>query len=427
MRKNEFRNADFIKDEEKMRDFKNLSKEDFLKTYDYLTEEEYDNTYNKYYSPKNTFCWISIEEALPEEDKNVLLTFLAYPDYKEPSVDNGFAYLHNGEWYWLEEDENECRQKIKVPILAWMAIEPYKKEENNNKNINSEEEKEMKILLKEDLKAKLDEICWSAYENEKDVDFSTCTASGGDIDIVIDKGENLTDLAHNIYEYWNNYDVSYETSLWIGEDGHGINGAPYDIKELYEDMEGVKNMINDLYNIINKEAKKETEKKQIYRYTLKDKIRELFNTLNGCKQRLTELKKEVGDPVGTSNIVTKDDNLIYDIENHLKTLEDYAEMSEGYSDFLESLNHISATQLKRIVDNYEVLVNHYKEHFPWRNGVTTVEDFKEDLKPLLTFVDKITINKRCPKCGELLLKSDLPQYNYVCPLCEENFYDGEVK
>lgn len=83
MKNNDFKNADFINDEEKMKDFKILSKEEFLESYSYLTEEEYDNTYNKYYVTKNTFHWIPIEEGLPEEDKNVLLTFLAYPDYKK--------------------------------------------------------------------------------------------------------------------------------------------------------------------------------------------------------------------------------------------------------------------------------------------------------------------------------------------------------
>ena len=75
------------------------------------------------------------------------------------------------------------------------------KEFDENKIIYSEEEKEMKemqILLKEDVKAKVDEIGWSVYENEKDIDFSTCSACGGDIDIIIDKGKNLIDLAHNI-------------------------------------------------------------------------------------------------------------------------------------------------------------------------------------------------------------------------------------
>lgn len=414
MRNNEFKNGNFINDKEKMKDFKVLSK------------EEYNNTYNKYYTPKNTFCWIPIEDGLPEEDKNVLLTFLAYPDYKEPIVDSEFAYLHNGEWYWLEEDENGCRQKITVPILAWMAIEPYKKEENNNKNINSEEEKEMKILLKEDLKAKLDEICWSAYENEKDIDFSTCTAFGGDIDIVIDKGKNLIDLAHNIYEYWNNYDVSYETSFWIGEDGHGINGAPYDLKNIYENFEKVKSMINDLYNVINEKAKIEIEKKQISHYTIKDKIRELFNTLNNCKQRLTELKEEVGEPVGTSNIVTEDDNLIYDIENHLENLENYAEMSEEYSDFLEGLNQFSVVDFKQIAESLEFLFKYYLKNRGDKEQPIPKE-VVEKLSPLTKFVNEMTTDKYCPKCGEPLLKSDLPYYEYTCCNCNENFYTYEVK
>lgn len=29
--------------------------------------------------------------------------------------------------------------------------------------------------------------------------------------------------------------------------------------------------------------------------------------------------------------------------------------------------------------------------------------------------------KKCPKCGKQLYLSDLPQYDYVCPWCDENF------
>lgn len=37
-------NSSFIDDIEKMRDFEILSKEEFLQSYSYLTEEEYENT-----------------------------------------------------------------------------------------------------------------------------------------------------------------------------------------------------------------------------------------------------------------------------------------------------------------------------------------------------------------------------------------------
>jgi len=41
---NTFAAGNFIDDEEKMRDFVSLTKEEFLSSYSYLTEEEYDNT-----------------------------------------------------------------------------------------------------------------------------------------------------------------------------------------------------------------------------------------------------------------------------------------------------------------------------------------------------------------------------------------------
>lgn len=425
MTNNKFKNENFLNDEEKMRDFKVLSKEEFLKSYSYLTEDEYDNTYNKYYATKNECHWVSVKDALPEEDKSVLLTYLAYPDYQKPTVDNSFGYLHKGEWYWTEPNEDDCITKITVPVTAWMAIEPYKKKEENNNN-KTEEEKEMKILLKEDLKTKLNEIGWSVQEGKKDIDFITYSAFGGRFNIDIDKGNNLTDLAHNLYEYYNNYDVSYETYLWLDENGHGKNGAPYDIKELYEGMEGVKNSIENLYYAINDEAEEE-EKKATSKHTFKDELLELRTTLEKAKQRLIELKEEVGDSIGTSEVVTKDDLLVDDIEKYLERLEEHAEMSQEHCDFLEGLNNISASQLKQIFENYEVLLNYYKKSFPWRKGATAVEEFKTDLKPLSDFIEKITTNKHCPICGELLLKSDLPQYSYVCALCEENFYECEVK
>ena len=40
---------------------------------------------------------------------------------------------------------------------------------------------------------------------------------------------------------------------------------------------------------------------------------------------------------------------------------------------------------------------------------------------------KTNTDKECPRCGCFLLESDLPQYDYVCMECDENFYECEVK
>ena len=51
-----------------------------------------------------------------------------------------------------------------------------------------------------------------------------------------------------IHTEYDGYDVSFEAYLWLDDDGHGKNGAPYDMKDVYEDMEAVKDMLWELYN-----------------------------------------------------------------------------------------------------------------------------------------------------------------------------------
>lgn len=58
-------------------------------------------------------------------------------------------------------------------------------------------------------------------------------------------------LDHDIFEYYDNFDVSLEAYLWLDSDGHGKNGAPYDMKDVYEDMEDCAEMIKELYLYVN--------------------------------------------------------------------------------------------------------------------------------------------------------------------------------
>lgn len=38
----------------------------------------------------------------------------------------------------------------------------------------------------------------------------------------------------------------------------------------------------------------------------------------------------------------------------------------------------------------------------------------------------IATDKKCPKCGDILYTSDIPNYDYLCIPCDENFYECEV-
>ena len=69
------------------------------------------------------------------------------------------------------------------------------------------------------------------------------------------------------------------------------------------------------------------------------------------------------------------------------------------------------------------------------NGIENVIeelDFQlEYLKKVVEYISKVKTrcitDKECPHCGSLLYCSDLPQYDYVCAECDENFYECEVK
>lgn len=56
--------------------------------------------------------------------------------------------------------------------------------------------------------------------------------------------ELFVEAIHHTYE---DYDPSYEAYLWLDDTGHGKNGAPYEMIDVYNDMEECAEMIYNLY------------------------------------------------------------------------------------------------------------------------------------------------------------------------------------
>jgi len=104
-------------------------------------------------------------------------------------------------------------------------------------------DKEIKKIIK-----KAEELDWVITdEGNNQYLFSKYSPAGQDFNITVE-GRNAEELIHDIYERYDNFDVSYETYLWLDSTGHGTNGAPYDMRDLYEDMESCQDMILELYN-----------------------------------------------------------------------------------------------------------------------------------------------------------------------------------
>jgi hypothetical protein len=80
-----------------------------------------------------------------------------------------------------------------------------------------------------------------------------------------------------------------------------------------------------------------------------------------------------------------------------------------------AIESLSIVDVVRIVD----YVNELSTFIPSDNEVL---DYLEDIvEPFVKITDELRTDKECPRCGCYLFKSDLPQYNYVCAECNENF------
>lgn len=104
---------------------------------------------------------------------------------------------------------------------------------------------------------KIEDLDWALT---KECDNEYClyqfSPAGQDFNIHI-KGDNVEELLNSIYQVYENYDVSEETYLWLDDTGHGINGAPYELEDVLEDMKWCENAILELYeNLTNEYGKK---------------------------------------------------------------------------------------------------------------------------------------------------------------------------
>ncbi len=78
-------------------------------------------------------------------------------------------------------------------------------------------------------------------------------------------------------------------------------------------------------------------------------------------------------------------------------------------------------------ENYE----RFRNVLTYNIGVPTLVNFDDgndsDLEDAVhDIVKELRTDKKCPCCDAPLYCSDLPEYEYVCVECDENFYECEV-
>lgn len=97
------------------------------------------------------------------------------------------------------------------------------------------------------------ELCgWKVYIDNTTFEFEKMIGTNDFVFAIQCEEKSLQSFVIQLENYLKNFDVDYKTSIWIGKDGHGINGAPYHIKDILEEMYLAKEQIAILLHKIKK-------------------------------------------------------------------------------------------------------------------------------------------------------------------------------
>lgn len=140
--------------------------------------------------------------------------------------------------------------------------------------------------------------------NKVDLYLSKYSPAGQDFGFYIECETGSADEFINAVEgYYNSYDPCEEAAIWLGPDGHGKNDAPYDLKDLIEDMEDCKNNVNRLLDFLRQKLKGIKIEKPSYHSQYSER---LYNIRTEVIESLFETVKDLCQQTNTRSILWDD-------------------------------------------------------------------------------------------------------------------------
>lgn len=108
--------------------------------------------------------------------------------------------------------------------------------------------------IKDYIENKLEKTQWTVdvtinnEEKRVDVCLEIYSPAGRDVcvEFTFEDGTTKKQIHSEFESYYESYDVSYETYLWLDWDGHGKNGAPYELEKVLIDTQWVENELSEL-------------------------------------------------------------------------------------------------------------------------------------------------------------------------------------
>ena len=86
---------------------------------------------------------------------------------------------------------------------------------------------------------------WSFTDDGSDFNFRKYSPAGQDFNVSI-SARTVDELKSELRSRSDDFDCSEEAHLWLDQSGHGKSGAPYDMRDVYEDMEACQEMLTEL-------------------------------------------------------------------------------------------------------------------------------------------------------------------------------------
>ena len=121
----------------------------------------------------------------------------------------------------------------------------------------------MRMETVQEVLEKIKSLGWTVSEDgEHEYMIGKSSPAGQDFNIHVE-GKTAEELVRNIYEAYDNFDVSEETYIWLDNTGHGKNGAPHHMRDVLEDMEVCEQRILDLYNALKNEEREDEDNENI--------------------------------------------------------------------------------------------------------------------------------------------------------------------
>ena len=95
------------------------------------------------------------------------------------------------------------------------------------------------------------------------------------------------------------------------------------------------------------------------------------------------------------------------------------ERSENFKTHRDEMQGFSIANIVRAYGCINDLVIRFVPNMEERHKL--LDDIDDIREPLADLINSLTTDYKCTKCGGWLYCSDLPQYDFVCPECDENF------